>query len=152
MSVLPAEVHTALASLLQGLQSPDNVQRTAAETQLNEEWVAQRPEVLLMGLSEQIELAQDTSVGHINPEEMLTRANKFVDANLRSRHLQAPILEAAKGCLRPDLGPVLDTQRARARGHPRKVDCVLGQRDRQLGPWQDRRCGCRAGATTHRRG
>lgn len=61
MSVLPAEVHTALASLLQGLQSPDNVQRTAAEQQLNEEWVAQRPDVLLMGLSEQIELAQDTS-------------------------------------------------------------------------------------------
>ena len=64
MSVLPAEVHTALATLLQGLQSPDNVQRTAAEQQLNDEWVAQRPEVLLMGLSEQIELAQDTSVRH----------------------------------------------------------------------------------------
>jgi len=62
MSVLPAEVHTALATLLQGLQSPDNIQRTAAEQQLNDEWVAQRPEVLLMGLSEQIELAQDTSV------------------------------------------------------------------------------------------
>jgi hypothetical protein len=62
MSVLPAEVHTALAALLQGLQSPDNVQRTSAEQQLNEEWVAQRPDVLLMGLSEQIELAQDTSV------------------------------------------------------------------------------------------
>jgi hypothetical protein len=62
MSVLPAEVHTALAGLLQGLQSPDNVQRSNAETQLNEEWVLQRPEVLLMGLSEQIELAQDTSV------------------------------------------------------------------------------------------
>jgi hypothetical protein len=62
MSVLPAEVHTALAALLQGLQSADNVQRTSAEQQLNEEWVAQRPEVLLMGLSEQMELAQDTAV------------------------------------------------------------------------------------------
>lgn len=62
MSVLPAEVHTALANLLRGLQSPDNVQRTTAEQQLNEEWVAQRPEVLLMGLSEQIELAQETAV------------------------------------------------------------------------------------------
>jgi len=60
MSVLPAEVHTALANLLQGLQSPDNVTRTTAEQQLNDEWVAQRPEVLLMGLSEQIELAQET--------------------------------------------------------------------------------------------
>lgn len=64
MSVLAPEVHTALATLLQGLQSPDNVQRTAAEQQLNDEWVAQRPEVLLMGLSEQIELAQDTSVSY----------------------------------------------------------------------------------------
>jgi hypothetical protein len=62
MSVLPAEVHTALASLLSGLQSPDNVQRSSAEQQLNEEWVAQRPDVLLMGLSEQVDLAQDTSV------------------------------------------------------------------------------------------
>jgi hypothetical protein len=61
MSVLPEDVHRALTSLLQGLQSPDNVQRTNAEQQLNEE-VAQRPDVLLMGLSEQIELAQDTSV------------------------------------------------------------------------------------------
>ncbi|KAA8622517.1 KAP95 Karyopherin importin beta [Pyrenophora tritici-repentis] len=61
MSVLPPEVHTALATLLQGLQSPDNVQRATAEQQLNEEWVNQRPDVLLMGLSEQIELAQDTS-------------------------------------------------------------------------------------------
>jgi|TARA_R110002003_G_scaffold115_4_gene9966 hypothetical protein len=66
MSVLPAEVHTALAGMLQGLQSADNVQRTNAEQQLNEEWVAQRPEVLLMGLSEQIELAQDTSVRFVH--------------------------------------------------------------------------------------
>jgi hypothetical protein len=69
MSVLPAEVHTALATLLQGLQSPDNVQRSTAEQQLNEEWVAQRPDVLFMGLSEQIDLAQDTSVG---PSSMLS--------------------------------------------------------------------------------
>lgn len=62
MSVLPAEVHTALSSLLKGLQSPDNVQRTAAEEQLNKEWVGERPDVLLMGLSEQIQLAQETTV------------------------------------------------------------------------------------------
>jgi hypothetical protein len=62
MSVLPPEVHTALANLLKGLQSPDNVERTAAEEQLNREWVGERPDVLLMGLSEQIQLAQDTSV------------------------------------------------------------------------------------------
>jgi hypothetical protein len=62
MSILPAEVHTSLAVLLQGLQSPDNVQRSAAEQGLNDEWLATRAEVLLMGLTEQMELAQDTSV------------------------------------------------------------------------------------------
>jgi hypothetical protein len=62
MSVLPAEVHTALSTLLKGLQSPDNVERTAAEDTLNREWVGERPDVLLMGLTEQIQLAQETSV------------------------------------------------------------------------------------------
>ncbi|KAF2869193.1 armadillo-type protein [Massariosphaeria phaeospora] len=61
MSLLPAEIHTALDALLKGLQSPDNVERTAAEDQLNREWVGERPDVFLMGLSEQIELAQETS-------------------------------------------------------------------------------------------
>ncbi|KAF2000467.1 importin subunit beta-3 [Amniculicola lignicola CBS 123094] len=61
MSVLPPEIHTALSDLLRGLQSPDNVQRTAAEERLNKEWVGERPDVLLMGLSEQIQLAQETS-------------------------------------------------------------------------------------------
>jgi hypothetical protein len=62
MAVLPAEVHTALSTLLKGLQSADNVERTAAEDQLNKEWVGARPEVLLMGLAEQIQLAHETSV------------------------------------------------------------------------------------------
>ncbi|KAF2278420.1 ARM repeat-containing protein [Westerdykella ornata] len=67
MSVLPAEVHTALATLLKGLQSADNVERSAAETSLNEEWFQARPEVLLMGLTEQMQLAQDRSVSDIAP-------------------------------------------------------------------------------------
>ena len=62
MSVLPPEVHAALASLLQGLSSPDNQIRTQAEEQLNHEWIAARPDVLLMGLVEQIQSAQDPSV------------------------------------------------------------------------------------------
>jgi importin-5 len=62
MSVLPAEVHEALNTLLKGLQSADNVERTAAEERLNKEWVGERPDVLLMGLTEQIQLAQETSV------------------------------------------------------------------------------------------
>ncbi|KAK5130814.1 hypothetical protein LTR08_001648 [Meristemomyces frigidus] len=55
MSVLPPEVHSALALLLQGLQSTDNAARTRAEEQLNTEWVSRRPEMLLMGLAEQMQ-------------------------------------------------------------------------------------------------
>ena len=62
MAVLSAEVHTALSNLLKGLQSADNVERTAAEDQLNREWMGERPEVFLMGLTEQIQLSQETSV------------------------------------------------------------------------------------------
>ena len=62
MSVLPPEVHAALASLLQGLSSPDNQIRTHAEEQLNNEWIVARPDVLLMGLVEQIQSAQEPSV------------------------------------------------------------------------------------------
>jgi hypothetical protein len=62
MSALGAEIHQALSQLLQGLQSPDNVLRTQAESHLNDEWAQSRPEVLLMGLSEQIEGADDPAV------------------------------------------------------------------------------------------
>ncbi|MCJ1251245.1 hypothetical protein MMC30_008476 [Trapelia coarctata] len=61
MSVLPPEIHAALTPLLQALSSPDNVVRTNAEGQLNSEWVAQRPDILLMGLVEQIQDAADPS-------------------------------------------------------------------------------------------
>nr|POE64848.1 importin subunit beta-3 [Quercus suber] len=62
MSVLPPEVHAALAQVLQGLQSTDNAARTAAEEQLNTEWTNQRPDMLLMGLAEQMQGAQDEGV------------------------------------------------------------------------------------------
>lgn len=62
MASLPENVHTALSNVLSGLQSPDNVTRTAAEDQLNNEWFAQRPDVLLMGLSEQMDFAPDSNV------------------------------------------------------------------------------------------
>ena len=52
MSVLPADVTSSLAQLLQGLQSPDNTIRSHAEESLNTDWVLARPEVLLMGLAE----------------------------------------------------------------------------------------------------
>jgi len=62
MSILPPEVHTALAQLLQGLQSTDNTVRTQTEEQLNTEWVAKRPDMLLMGLAEQMQGSQEEGV------------------------------------------------------------------------------------------
>lgn len=62
MSVLPPEIHSALGSLLQGLQSPDNNVRAHAEEQLNNEWIVARADVLLMGLVEQIQGAPEAGV------------------------------------------------------------------------------------------
>ena len=55
MSVLPEEIHAALVQLLEALQSTDNAARTQAEEQLNTEWVNQRPDILLVGLAEQMQ-------------------------------------------------------------------------------------------------
>jgi len=62
MSVLPAEVQGALSQLLQALSSNDNALRSQAEEQLNNDWTLNRPDVLLMGLVEQIRGSQDSSV------------------------------------------------------------------------------------------
>jgi importin-5 len=62
MSLLPAEMQGALAQLLLALQSRDNTTRSQAEEQLTAEWLANRPDVLLMGLAEQIQLGQDEQV------------------------------------------------------------------------------------------
>lgn len=62
MSVLPVEIHTALAQILQALQSPDNNVRTQAEEQLHSDWTAGRPDVLLMALVEQIQGSQEPAV------------------------------------------------------------------------------------------
>jgi len=61
-ALLPPEVHQALNQLLHGLQSADNILRTEAESRLSDEWVTPRPDVLLIGLSEQIQGAEDTQV------------------------------------------------------------------------------------------
>ncbi|KAF2121760.1 importin subunit beta-3 [Lophiotrema nucula] len=60
MSVLSPEFHSGLSQLLKGLQAADNVERTAAEEQLNQ-IVGDNPNQVLMGLAEQIQLAQDTA-------------------------------------------------------------------------------------------
>jgi hypothetical protein len=62
MSLLPPEVHSALSQLLRALTTPDNTVRTQAEEQLNNDWIQNRPDVLLMGLAEQIQGAEDTVV------------------------------------------------------------------------------------------
>ena len=62
MSVLPDEVNTALTRLLSALTSSENSLRSNAEEQLNSDWVAQRPDVLLMGLVEQMQDAPDPTV------------------------------------------------------------------------------------------
>jgi hypothetical protein len=62
MSVLSPDVHSALTQLLQGLQSADNTIRTQAETNLNNDWVNQQPDVLLLGLVEQLGQSSDEGV------------------------------------------------------------------------------------------
>jgi oligoendopeptidase F len=60
--MLPADVHAELTQLLQALQSPDNSIRSQAEEHLQNHWTLNRPELLLMGLAEQIQNTPDISV------------------------------------------------------------------------------------------
>jgi len=62
MSVLPPQVHAELAELLQALQSPDNSIRSQAEEHLTNQWTNAKPEILLMGLVEQIQGSNDATV------------------------------------------------------------------------------------------
>ena len=62
MSLLPPDVHAELAQLLQAVQSSDNSIRSQAEEHLQNNWTNTRPEVLLMGLAEQIQAAGETAV------------------------------------------------------------------------------------------
>lgn len=65
MSVLPPDVHTDLAQLLDALQSSDNNVRSQAEEHLTNNWQATKPEMLLMGLVEQIQGSNDATVRYI---------------------------------------------------------------------------------------
>lgn len=81
MTILPSEIHTALTQLLQGLSSADNNTRSYAEEQLNTEWVTARPDVLLMGLVEHIQVAQEPSVGGLHFSGFLPDARRIADSN-----------------------------------------------------------------------
>ena len=62
MPVLGPEIHTALVQLLAGLSSAENDVRSRAEEQLNNDWIANQPDVLLMGLVEQMHESPDPQV------------------------------------------------------------------------------------------
>lgn len=65
MSLLAPEVHSALSQLLQALTTPDNAVRAQAEEQLNNDWVQNRPDILLMGLAEQLQGSENPAVSPI---------------------------------------------------------------------------------------
>ncbi|KAL1301645.1 hypothetical protein AAFC00_005868 [Neodothiora populina] len=106
MSVLPPEVHSALNNLLQGLQSTDNTLRTQAEEQLNTEWAQARPEVLLMGLGEQLqgsEQAATRSFAAVLFRRISTRTSK--DQAGQSKELFLTLQEGQRNAIR---GKVLE--------------------------------------------
>lgn len=77
MFLLSADVHAELTQLLQALQSADNIIRSQAEEHLLSNWTSSRPEVLLMGLAEQIQGAGDNAVrlsqssfAHLSPPNL----------------------------------------------------------------------------------
>lgn len=82
---VPQEVHTALAQLLHGLQSTDNSIRGTAEEQLNTEWVSQRPDLLLMGLAEQISGSTEDGVSREDENTQIKAKN--LENVLFSKHI-----------------------------------------------------------------
>ncbi|KAF1352148.1 armadillo-type protein [Delphinella strobiligena] len=104
MSVLPPEVHTALNNLLQGLQSTDNTVRSRAEEQLNTEWAQARPDVLLMGLGEQLEGSDNPatrSFAAVLFRRISTRSSK--DAAGQTRELFLSLQVAQRDAIRGKL-------------------------------------------------
>lgn len=95
MSQLPAEVQTALGRLLAALSSADNNVRSQAEEHLTNDWVVNRPDVLLMGLVEQMHGSQDTTVRNINHAGH-GRLNESLGSIIRGRSLPQAGVEVEK--------------------------------------------------------
>ena len=55
--------------VLQALQSTDNTARSQAEKTLNDDWLNQRPDMLLMGLAEQMQGSQDEGVSFFHTRD-----------------------------------------------------------------------------------
>lgn len=62
MSVLAPQDQAELSQLLQALQNSNNEVRSKAEELLQTNWTEPRPEVLLMGLVEQMAASEDATV------------------------------------------------------------------------------------------
>lgn len=87
--MLAPDVHAELAQLLEALQSRDNGIRSQAEEHLQSNWVAARPEVLLMGLAEQISAPKDSGVCPASDRE-LEFARKTADTLKPASHAHMP--------------------------------------------------------------
>lgn len=61
-SQLPPAITAELQQLLHGLASADNSVRSGAEASLNDDWMVVRPDVLLLGLAEQIAMGEPANV------------------------------------------------------------------------------------------
>jgi len=88
MSVLPADVHNELAQLLDALQSSDNSVRSQAEEHLANNWTASKPQVLLMGLVEQIQGSNDPTVRPALPSLSARHFTNLVYSSRPVRSLQ----------------------------------------------------------------
>lgn len=86
--MLPPEVTVELSQLLQALQSADNTIRSQAEDHLQNNWTVPRPEVLLMGLAEQVGgQASNSGANQIGSQASNNNANQMgslVSNNVRS--------------------------------------------------------------------
>jgi len=95
MSQLPAEVQAALGQLLGALSSSDNNIRSQAEEHLTNDWVVNRPDVLLMGLVEQINGSQDITVWSTCQVDR-HKSNDCPGSFVRSSSLQEASIEIEK--------------------------------------------------------
>lgn len=112
MSLLPPEVHTALSQLLGALSSADNNARSAAEEQLNNDWHANRPDVLLMGLVEQMQGSEDPTTRSFGAVMFRRMANKTIKAGNESKETFLSLPQEQKVAIRSKLLQTLTTEQA----------------------------------------
>ncbi|KAI9643529.1 importin subunit beta-3 [Ciborinia camelliae] len=97
MSVLPPDAHAELAQLLSALQSTDNNVRSQAEEHLANNWVATKPEMLLMGLVEHIHGSNDAttrSFAAVIFRRIASKSRKTDDSNTIELFLVIPKQQA----------------------------------------------------------